>query len=224
MVEEASASDDIPRRNFICDDIVQIGCFATRSLMRATNVATGGIEHVASMVSSRPIVPEVADEGGLRVAFLTYGGELLGFARRSLYSSGNAEDAVQETFARAWRSRSRFDPTLGSLRTWLFTIERRVILDLTAQHAKFPTVQIDHVAEPLTEDVLERVMLGWQVESALQQLDPDHRLIVTELYFNGRTGREVAQLYQIPEGTVRSRAYYALRILRHLLEEGGWDQ
>ena len=48
---------------------------------------------------------EAADEAGLRQAFLAHGGELLGFARRSLYSSNNAEDAVQETFARAWRSR-----------------------------------------------------------------------------------------------------------------------
>jgi RNA polymerase sigma-70 factor (ECF subfamily) len=167
---------------------------------------------------------EAADEAGLRQAFLAHGGELLGFARRSLYSSNNAEDAVQETFARAWRSRSRFDPTLGSLRTWLFTIERRVIIDIGTRQTKTQTVPLDQSEDPAAEDHLETAMLGWQMESALQRLDPEHRMIITELYFNGRSGREVAELFAIPEGTVRSRTFYALRMLRILFEEAGWDQ
>jgi RNA polymerase sigma-70 factor (ECF subfamily) len=167
---------------------------------------------------------EVADEAGLREAFLSHGGELFGFARRSLNSTPNAEDVVQETFSRAWRSRARFDPTLGSLRTWLFTIERRVILDFGARQAKNFTVALDQVPEPLSEDGIERAMLGWQMESALQRLDPEHRMIITEIYFNGRSGREVAEMFGLPEGTVRSRSFYALRMLRLLLEEGGWDQ
>jgi len=48
--------------------------------------------------------------------------------------------------------------------------------------------------------------------------------VITELYFNGRTGREVAELFALPEGTVRSRAFYALRMLRLLLEEAGWNR
>jgi RNA polymerase sigma-70 factor (ECF subfamily) len=167
---------------------------------------------------------EVADEAGLREAFLSHGGELFGFARRSLNSTPNAEDVVQETFSRAWRSRARFDPTLGSLRTWLFTIERRVIIDFSVRQAKNATVSLDQAREPASEDHVERAMLGWQMESALQRLDPEHRMIITEIYFNGRSGREVAEMFGLPEGTVRSRSFYALRMLRLLLEEGGWDQ
>jgi RNA polymerase sigma-70 factor (ECF subfamily) len=167
---------------------------------------------------------EVADEAGLREAFLAHGGELFGFARRSLNSTESAEDVVQETFSRAWRSRSRFDPTLGSLRTWLFTIERRVILDVSAKRMRHETFPLDAAHEPAGDDHVERAMLGWQMESALERLDPEHRMIVTELYFNGRSGREVSELFGLPEGTVRSRAFYALRMLRLLLEESGWDR
>jgi len=167
---------------------------------------------------------EAANETGLREAFLSHGGELFGFARRSLSSTERAEDAVQETFARAWRSRARFDSSIGSLRTWLFAIERRVILDLSSQEIKHQTVPLESANEPVSEDHVERAILGWQMESALARLDPEHRLIVVEMYFNGRSGREVAELYAIPEGTVRSRAFYALRMLRLLLEEGGLDQ
>jgi RNA polymerase sigma-70 factor (ECF subfamily) len=186
-------------------------------------VTTEDVERATTRIP-RTEGSEVCDEAGLRDAFLAHGGELLGFARRSLYASGSAEDAVQETFARAWRSRSRFDPTLGSLRTWLFTIERRVIIDIGVRQMKTRTVPIDQSEEPFAEDRLETAMLGWQMESALARLDPEHRMVITELYFNGRTGREVAELFALPEGTVRSRAFYALRMLRILLEEAGWDQ
>jgi RNA polymerase sigma-70 factor (ECF subfamily) len=194
------------------DDAVEAVAVTTEDVERATTRAP------------RAEGSEVCDEAGLRDAFLAHGGELLGFARRSLYASGSAEDAVQETFARAWRSRSRFDPTLGSLRTWLFTIERRVIIDIGVRQMKVRTVPIDQSEEPVAEDRLETAMLGWQMESALARLDPEHRMVITELYFNGRTGREVAELFALPEGTVRSRAFYALRMLRILLEEAGWDQ
>ena len=51
---------------------------------------------------------------------------------RSLSDRGLAEEAVQETFVRAWRAGERFDPELGSLRTWLFAILRNVVIDMSA--------------------------------------------------------------------------------------------
>ena len=59
--------------------------------------------------------------------------------------------------------------------------------------------------------------------TVLEHLDATHRLVIAELYFNGRTSREVSTLFGIPEGTVRSRAFYALRSLRGLLEDVGWN-
>lgn len=193
------------------------------SVGAATRVASERAERVTSTRITEERV-DVADEAGLRDAFLSHGGELFGFARRSLNSTPNAEDVVQETFSRAWRSRARFDPTLGSLRTWLFSIERRVILDFLVRQSKNSAISLDQAPEPASEDQVERAMLGWQVESALQRLDHDHRVIITEIYFNGRSGREVAEMFGLPEGTVRSRSFYALRMLRLLLEEGGWDR
>ena len=99
-----------------------------------------------------------------------------------------------------------------------------MIIDIGVRQMKTRTVPIDQSEEPFAEDRLETAMLGWQMESALARLDPEHRMVITELYFNGRTGREVAELFALPEGTVRSRAFYALRMLRILLEEAGWDQ
>jgi RNA polymerase sigma-70 factor (ECF subfamily) len=169
-----------------------------------------------------PVV-ESADEAGLRSAFLTHGGELYGYARRSLSDSGAAEDVVQETFIRAWKARDRFDTSLGTLRTWLFTIARRVVID----HARSRAVR---QADPLPADIafaddeVEAAMIGWQVEEAMRRLRPEHRHVLVETYYRGRSGRDIAEALNIPEGTVRSRLFYALRTLRLTLEEMGWDR
>lgn len=160
----------------------------------------------------------------LREAFLEMGGEMLGFARRRLFADSLAEDAVQETFARAWRSRRQFDPALGSLRTWLFTIERRTVIDLMERQTRTATSVIDEAADVPSADGLEDAIVSWQVGDALDRLHDDHRRVIEELYFNGRSGPEVSALLDIPEGTVRSRAFYALRSLRVLLNEEGWER
>ena len=152
------------------------------------------------------------------------GPEMVGFAAKSLSSRDLAEDAVQETFARAWRSRRRYDPAKGSLRTWLFAIERRVIIDLGTRRARATEQLDDDSPDPSGVDGLEQALVSWQVEAALNRLDPEHRRVLTELYFNGRSGREAALLLGVPEGTVRSRAFYALRSLRILMNEEGWEQ
>ena len=166
---------------------------------------------------------ETADEDGLQAAFVSYGGELFGFARRSLGDSGLAEEAVSETFMRAWRSRHRFDSSLGSLRTWLFSIERRVIIDLAHRRASTSSVELAHDPAEV-DDQAEHAMLGWQVEEAMRRLRPEHRAVVYDIYFKNLPGREVAARLGVPEGTVRSRLFYALRSLRLVLEEMGWEQ
>ena len=60
----------------------------------------------------------LSGERDVREAYAAHAGELYGFAVRSLGDSGLAEEAVQETFLRAWRAGERFDPQIGSLRTW----------------------------------------------------------------------------------------------------------
>jgi RNA polymerase sigma-70 factor, ECF subfamily len=166
---------------------------------------------------------ESADEEGLRAAFLAYSGELYGYARRSLNDSGAAEEVVQETFIRAWRARERFDPDLGSLRTWLFAIERRIVIDQARSRALRQTSPLPADLVQVGDDI-EKALVGWQVEEALRRLRPDHRHVLVETYYRGRPGREVAIELGIPEGTVRSRLFYALQSLRLTLDEMGWDQ
>jgi len=160
-------------------------------------------------------------ERDVREAYAAHSGELYGFAMRSLGDSGLAEEAVQETFVRAWRAGERFDPEVGSLRTWLFAILRNVVIDLSRARAARPRVAEGGV-EPSVEP-LEQALLAWQVEEALRRIGEDHRRVLLETHFRGRPYNEVAAELGVPEGTVKSRVYYGLKAMRVALEEMGYE-
>lgn len=163
----------------------------------------------------------LSDERDVREAYAAHSGELYGFALRSLGDSGLAEEAVQETFVRAWRAGDRFDPQIGSLRTWLFAILRNVVIDLGRARASRPSVAESGV-EPSVEP-LEEALLGWQIEEAMRQIGEQHRQVLVETYYRGRPYAEVAAELGVPEGTIKSRVYYGLRALRVVLEELGYE-
>jgi RNA polymerase sigma-70 factor (ECF subfamily) len=160
-------------------------------------------------------------ERDVREAYAAHSGELYGFAMRSLGDSGLAEEAVQETFVRAWRAGERFDPDIGSLRTWLFAILRNVVIDLGRARAARPGVSQGGV-EPSVEP-LEEALLAWQVEEGMRRIGEDHRRVLVETYYRGRPYAEVAEEIGVPEGTVKSRVYYGLKALRVVLEEMGYE-
>jgi RNA polymerase sigma-70 factor (ECF subfamily) len=163
-------------------------------------------------------------DAALRAAYDAHGAELFRFARRSLSDAGLAEDAVQEAFLRAWRASSSYDPARASQRTWLFAILRNVVIDLARARRVRPPVAgaAEERVEQVVDDELDRAVTSWQVETALAELDADHRHVLVEVHWRGRPYDEVAKDLGIPAGTVKSRVYYGLRAVRSTLEAQGW--
>jgi RNA polymerase sigma-70 factor (ECF subfamily) len=165
---------------------------------------------------------ELSSERDVREAYAAHSGELYGFALRSLGDAGLAEEAVQETFVRAWRAGDRFDPEIASLRTWLFAILRNVVIDFGRARAVRPKLSGETGVEPSVEP-LEQALLSWQVEEAMRRIGEDHRHVIVETHYRGRPYAEVAAELGVPEGTIKSRVYYGLRALRVALEEMGYE-
>ena len=86
--------------------------------------------------------PTFACQERVRAAYVAHGAELYRFALRGLGEPGAAQDAVQETFLRAWRARDRYDPMIAGLRVWLFGIARNV-RDRHAPGRRRPAVAAD---------------------------------------------------------------------------------
>jgi RNA polymerase sigma-70 factor (ECF subfamily) len=172
-----------------------------------------------------PVVPRLDTEAGIRAAYREHGGVLLHHAEQSLRDRGLAEEAVQETFVRAWRHADRFDPRIGGLRTWLFAILRNVVIDLARARAVRPTLstepeRLDAHGTPVVDDT-EAILTTWELSEALSQLSEEQRRAIVETHLRSRSYAEVAAELGVPVGTVRSRVFYGLRALRTVLEERG---
>jgi RNA polymerase sigma-70 factor (ECF subfamily) len=160
----------------------------------------------------------------LRSLYRIYAGELLGFALNALSDRETAEEIVQETFTRAWRHADRYDAARGSVRTWLYQIARHAIIDARRRASARPApagtaeADIDEMAGGVS---IEQAMLGWQIAAALARLSPEHRQVIRLAHVRGMSVREISEACGLPEGTVKSRTWYALRSLRLVLEEMG---
>jgi RNA polymerase sigma-70 factor (ECF subfamily) len=167
------------------------------------------------------------DERLMRELYAEHAGVLLGYVRRLVGGDTvRAEDVVQETLLRAWQHPEalRADrPGGSSVRAWLLTVARHLVIDgERARKARPREVEMSLVREPVGgEAPFEQVLAAWEVADALQALSEDHRAVVVELYYRDQSVAQTAQLLGVPEGTVKSRAYYALRALRVACEERG---
>lgn len=164
-----------------------------------------------------------SDEADIRSFYREHGGELFGLAYRSLGDRGLAEEIVQETFVRAWRSRERFDERRGSRRTWLFAIARNLITDAARARRSRPKLASPGAQERTERssggDPTERVAKEMVLWEAVGRLREEHQVVVTEVHYRGRSYAELSEELDVPVGTLRSRAFYALKSLCLILEE-----
>ncbi|WP_425568191.1 sigma-70 family RNA polymerase sigma factor [Nonomuraea rubra] len=133
-----------------------------------------------------------------------------------------AEDVVQETMIRAWRSAEQLDPDSVSLMPWLATVARRIVIDDRRRRDARPQESGDGPLESVpVPDEMEGLLHQVVVSEALKALSPAHREILNETILRDRSVNDAAAALGIPVGTVKSRVYYAVRALRIALEERG---
>jgi RNA polymerase sigma-70 factor (ECF subfamily) len=169
------------------------------------------------------VLVDQADEAALREMYDAHAGPLLGYAMRLTGGDrGRAEDVVQETMLRAWRHRDSLDTRRGDLRPWLFTVAHHVAIDAYRARVSRPPEVGDAVLEalPSADDIdarLDRLLIA----DALTALSAEHRGVLIETFYRGRSVAEAAEALGVPAGTVKSRTFYALRALKLALAERG---
>jgi RNA polymerase sigma-70 factor (ECF subfamily) len=138
---------------------------------------------------------------------------------RMVRDPATAEDLLVETFWRIYRSRATFDWT-QSFQAWA----RRIATNVARDHLGRRRVEIElpeDLAQPPQPDPAVGEEIQTAVRRAVAQLPAKHRIVVTLALIEERPHREIAEALGIPLGTVKSRLFHAVRLLRRRLERLG---
>ena len=132
-----------------------------------------------------------------------------------------ADDVVQETLLRAWRTPKILAQDPSTTRAWMITVARRIVIDeaRSARHRHERTVA--ELPETATGDNTDALFEAILIQEALASLTADHRNVIVKAYYRGFSIAQTALELGIPEGTVKSRLHYGLRAMRLALQERG---
>lgn len=150
-----------------------------------------------------------------------YAGFVRRLTRAVLHDHDDADDAAQEAFFSAWRSRDRFDPE-RSFKPWLGQIAINAARDLARRRTVRRT---EAIPETLASDgatpasAAERTDLRGRLGQALNELPERQRLALVLFELEGYAHAEIGTVLGIPEGTARSEVFHARRKLRSALGE-----
>lgn len=169
------------------------------------------------------------DQRAAAVLYDTYADALYGYGLHHLQDAELAEELVQRVLEKLWRRADTYDVERGPVRALVFTIARTTAADLRRRVARLPHTmgeELDHLDVGATsslavDDAADRVVLEASVRAALDRLTSDHRRVLELAYARGLSQREIADVLELPLGTVKSRTYYALKAFRLACEELG---
>lgn len=139
----------------------------------------------------------------------------------AMTDEARAADVVQETLVRAWRHPEVLARSEGSVRAWLFTVARNLVVDAARSAHRRREVSTDELPDTGVADRSQEVLDAWLVGDALLELSAEHRAVVVGAYYQGRSVADLSRALDIPPGTVKSRLHYGLRAMRLALQERG---
>ena len=155
----------------------------------------------------------------MKAVYERFGGSVFALSMSILGEHGLAADSTQQTFIKAWRAASTYDPE-RSFAPWIYAIARRTAIDMYRKQSRVITSdQVDVVILP---PGLETAWEVFEVRSAVDRLPDEERQVVKLSHFDGLTHVEIAAELDIPVGTVKSRSHRAhqrlVELLRHVEE------
>jgi RNA polymerase sigma-70 factor (ECF subfamily) len=161
------------------------------------------------------------DAQAFEIVFDRHSGAAFSLAYRMCGRQAMAEDIVQEAFVSLWRSGARYDATRGSVRTWVLSVVRNRTIDAFRRESAKGSRDVseegiaERMAAPeLTDAEVERRDEARQVRKALVELPPDQRQVIELAYFGGFTHSQIADMLELPSGTVKGRMRLGLTKMR----------
>lgn len=174
------------------------------------------------------LIAEIASSGdreAYRRLFEFFAPRIKGYLRRTGASEAEAEEIAQDAMIAVWRKADRFDPATSGAAAWIFTIARNLRIDAVRRGRRaeriLQEVEAEYRPEAVesTEIALARSQEAGHVELALKSLPKPQSEIIRLSFLEERPHSEIAELLDIPLGTVKSRVRLAMNRLKDLLDD-----
>ena len=162
------------------------------------------------------------DEQSFNYLYNQYSAALYSIILQIVPDQGLANDVLQEAFINIWRKIDSYDQAKGRLFTWMLNIVRNLAIDTIRSKAYQNSMKNQELPDvfSLNEDShmthLKVDEIG--LKKVLEKLKPEHRVLIDLAYFKGYTHEEIAEIEEIPLGTVKTRIRSALIQLREQLK------
>lgn len=175
---------------------------------------------ISSLYTENELVAELASGNtkALENLYKLYSASLLGIISNVIKQEDVAQDVLQETFLKIWKSIGQFDSTKGRLFTWMARLAKNKAIDHLRSRGEINSMRNEDIDESFTE-VNEQYQIQYNPEhiglkQLMSALTPPQFIILEMVYFQGYTQTEAAEALNIPVGTVKTRIRIAIKTLR----------
>lgn len=159
------------------------------------------------------------DKAAFSALYRALEGPLYGFICKKLNDSAEAHDVVHETFLDVWRKAGTFEGR-SAVKSWIYAIGYRKAIDVIRKNAR--TVVSDDIPEEIDDDANAEACLlaaqsGEHVRFCIDRLGADQAAAIRLAFFDDLSYREIADVTNTPEGTIKTRIFHAKKALLHCL-------
>lgn len=147
------------------------------------------------------------------------------FVKNWLSDPFEASDIMHETMMEIWRSANKFAGR-SSVKTWIFSIARNKAIDRNRKAARtvLQDIDVDIIDDtPNPEHITQSFQDAKRVRACIEQLSPAHRSVIHLAFFEDLGYREIADIENVPVGTVKTRIMHAKKLLLRLLDDDNQD-
>ncbi len=162
------------------------------------------------------------DKSAFEYLYDHYSGSLFGVVSRVIQKEEVAEEVLQDVFLKIWNKIDNYDPAKGKLFTWMLNLTRNLAIDKTRSKEigkEGKTKGIDNFVNTIDRrEFTEQGIDSIGVKDILTGLSEDQKFVVEHLYFKGYSQSELAEEFNIPLGTVKTRLRLAMKQLRSIVK------
>lgn len=161
------------------------------------------------------------DKAAMHALYTAHADAVLRFVRTRLRDETEAHDVVHETMLAVWRAAAGFQGR-AQVRTWILSLARNKTVDHLRKQGRLELAEPDTTLaddSPNAETVIAASQDARAVRACVEGLSTPQRAAVQLAFFEDRTYAEIAQIEEVPEGTIKTRIYHAKQALMRCLQK-----